>query len=239
MIEAQKPKHDVLIYPTNTLEFEMGVFCVEEADVMSELLTQHYHTHLKDGYRVIVLTDCCANTTKSMMRLSAIDHHFDEALVKFVNSGSRCAFVVDAQACAADPRGLAALLEKINRLCIAGPGIDVISVLVPKDWKDEFLATAPVAQALAESTADDEKHQAACAANTAVLPTPKASRVLSADFLNAPVTARVHLAGEAMKVLLHANPEDINDNMFKRAVEIADHMLFALNASFTEHGAAS
>lgn len=234
------PQWDVQIYPTSILEFELGLTFVEEMHLVSEHLKQHCLTQLKDGYRVLALTHSPASNLTRISWLRSDELNFDDVLVTFVNTGTRCAIVVDAIACAAEPSTVVALLTRINRLCLKGSGIDVISVLMPSAWKDEFLAMEPIAQAYSESVKEDAIYQAEAARSmnsnsTEVAPTFHKAQTAASD---SSVTARVHLAGLAMQAFINANPACIEQDMFRKAVGIADQLLLELSLPKEDYGVA-
>lgn len=237
MTQREKSVPDVLIYPTSILDFEITVICLEESDAMVERAIQQCQSIQNDGYRVMALTDRRERDFKRMELLSASDPDFDTALVKFVNSEGRCAIVIDASKGISSPGALAALLGHINQLCITGGGVDWVSVLVPKEWKNAFLSTDPVVQAHAESVAEDLKYQAEQQAEK------NAAKGLSStnprNVHDAPVTARVYLAGQVLKALINADPQSINENIFDKAADMADKMLLALADSRNANGVES
>ena len=237
MTQREKSAHDVLIYPTSILDFEITVMCVEESDGMVELLIQQCQSIQNDGYRVMALTDRRERDFKRMELLSTSAPDFDTALVKFVNSDGRCAIVIDASKGVSSPGALAALLGHTNQLCKTGGGIDWVSVLVPKKWKDELLSTAPVVQAHAESVADDLKFRAEEQAQRGAsqLETATEAKV----FGDAPVTARVYMAGQVLKALINADPQSIGESIFDKAADMADKMLLALADSRNAKGVQS
>lgn len=244
MTKDKKPSPDVSIYPTTVLEFEIEVVCVADESSSVLMLGQKHQLIYSAGNRVLVLTELKVAEVKHMLCLNAKAAEFDTSLVAFVNTVGRCAIVVDG--CSGDfsPKAIAELLEKINALCSTGGGIDLISVLLPEHWKDEFLAASPVAQALAESKAEDLKYQAEIAAEKlkaepVTISEPRAFHDMPITGADGPVTARVHLAGVVLQALIAANPKSINEDMLDKAVETADLMLLTLEMSRAAHGVES
>lgn len=241
MTGNKHPKEDHQIYPTSVLEFEITMHYVEDAEAAILKLKDQSKSLLAERYRVLVLTDCCESGLKHLDRLNVLDTDFDEALVSFVNNDGRCAIVIDSLSSAESPNTLAALLGRINSLCKDGGGIDLIAVLVKKDWMDVLLATYPVASANAESLADDLKYREEQKANQQLLSPSTATDSIGCNSMSItgadlPVSARVHLAGVALSALINGNPQSLNVAMFDKAVDIADQMLLALAFSRSGHG---